>query len=101
MNSKAIIATIVGIFGLIATVWGSVTVLDARYEQKIVHESEHAVIQSSFDNFSYTILKREIREIREEILHADDPQHTAELRLALQDAIDRLCRQFPHDRECR
>ena len=89
------------LFGLFASVWGGVTIMDARYEQQAVHGVEHEVIQASFDNFSYTILKEAIREIREEINQAIDPGRIAQLRLDLQDAIDRLCRQFPEDRECR
>jgi hypothetical protein len=93
--------TITGVGAAFVVLWGGVQVADTRYEQKAVHETEHSIIQTGMDNFSLTILKKEIRELREIIAHEDDPAHAARLQLDLQDAIDRLCRFFPEDRECR
>ena len=89
------------LLGLVASVWGSVTVLDNRYEVKQVHEVEHSAIQTGMDTFSYAILKKEIREIRELLRDAQHPEDTARLELDLADAIDALCIQFPEDRECK
>jgi hypothetical protein len=86
---------------LIATVYGGTQAMDARYEVKQVHEPEHAIIVAGMDNFSYTILKREIREIRELIYTEGNEARLVQLQLELQDAIDRLCKQFPEDRECK
>lgn len=93
--------SVVGVGAAIATIWGGMVTLDSRYEIKESHTVEHRVIQTGMDNFSYTILKKEIREIREEIQHAVDVAHLERLQMDLEDAIDRLCLQFPQDRECR
>jgi len=99
---KIIIATITGLFVLIGGVWGSVQIADTRYEMQIVHKPEHVLITQSLDSYAYTALKTEIREIRNEIwkLNGSDANRRRQLDLDLQDAIDRLCRQFPMDREC-
>lgn len=84
----------------VGVVWGGVTVLDARYEMKEVHEPEHEAIQTSFDGMTVSSIKREIREIREQLRNATDPDYRAYLQAELADAIDRLCRISPADREC-
>lgn len=101
-TKTGIIATVAGAFALIGTVWGSVTIADARYELKEVHEPEHVLIQASFDQMSYTAMKGEIREIRELLfrLNGSDQARKQQLEWDLQDAIDRLCKSFPEDREC-
>lgn len=102
MNIKTWVATAAGIFALVGTVWGSVTILDQRYELKVVHAEKHDIIASGMDTFSITLLKREIRELRELIEHEDgDPDHIARLQADLDDAIDRLCDISPDDRECK
>jgi len=103
MNLKATIATIAGIFALIGTVWGSVTVFDDRYEMKEVHAPVHVSIQAEFSSMSYTALKAEIRAIRDAIwkLNGSDADRKRQLELDLKDAVDRLCLTFPTDRECK
>ena len=83
----------------VGVIWGGLIAMDNRYEVKETHEVEHVVITTGLDNFSYTVLKKEIREIRDSLYNAP-PDRKQQLELDLQDAIDRLCRQFPDDREC-
>lgn len=97
-GAAKLVLIVIGIFG---AVWGSVEVADSRYELQAVHEIEHTVIQTSMDTLSYTALKREIREIRTLISQEQNPQRIVNLKLDLSDAIDRLCREFPADRECK
>lgn len=98
---KIVLYAVGSILGLVATVYGSVTVLDGRYEVKQVHVVEHKAIQTGMDTFSYAILKKEIREIRTLLRTAESLQERERLEMDLQDAIDALCMQFPDDRECR
>lgn len=51
-------------------------------------------------DIQYTILKREIRELRKEIRTERSEVAKRFLQEDLQDAIDKLCRIVPEDREC-
>ncbi len=53
------------------------------------------------EEISYTLLKGEIRELRKDISRESDTALREYLMLDLQDAIDRLCRIAPKDRECK
>jgi hypothetical protein len=99
MVVKIIVGLMAGILGLFGTVWGSVTVLDGRYEQKIVHTPVHMQITQGMNSYAYTALKKEIREIRTQLLNATGAWKQ-QLEYDLIDALDRLCLQFPNDREC-
>lgn len=85
----------------VGSIYGGVMGLDMRYEQKEVHEPEHVLISTGMETFAYSIMKKEIREIRELLYRETDPARKAYLILELNDAIDRLCIQFPKDRECK
>ena len=100
MAIKATVLTIAALFGVVATVWGSVTTLDYRYEQRIVHAPLHMQIQEGMNSYAQTALKDTIRDIRNDMRNTNDPAWLQQLRDDLEDAIDRLCTQFPEDREC-
>lgn len=101
MELNVLVKSITSVAAAVAVMWAGVTTLDTRYEMKQVHQKDHIIINTGMDNFSYTILKREIREIREMMVEfAENPEVYARLALDLQDAVDRLCNQFPEDREC-
>jgi hypothetical protein len=89
MNKSFAIAllTAVGGGGTWAGGIGAVSWLDARY----------APVAAVAD-VQWTALKNEIRELRKAI---DDDPDNRRLKEDLQDAIDRLCRAFPDDRECK
>lgn len=82
------ISTILGAVGAtvaaVGTVYGGVMALDARYAQKELVE-----------DLAWSGLKREIRELRREVEAGEASQEE------LDELIDRLCRAYPEDRECR
>ncbi len=90
--NKALILTIAGIGGSGATLGsgiGAVTWLDDRYAPLAVVE-----------DLAWSSLKGDIRDIRGQIAAAENEQLKALLELDLQDTIDRLCKNYPDDREC-
>lgn len=58
------------------------------------------VTTSDFDDLNFTILKREIRDIKREIREEHDPEIREYLKEDLDELIDKLCRLEPDDREC-
>lgn len=100
MELSGLIKTGTALMAAVGVLWGSVTVLDSRYEMKEVHAPQHEMIQTSFDGMAVSSIKKEIRDLREAIRDASDPEYRAYLEAELVDAIDRLCNIKPDDREC-
>jgi len=95
-----IIKTMSGLLAVVALVWAGLAGMDGRYELKEVHEPVHIQITQGMNSYAYTALKKEIREIRDQIRTTSDNDWRRQLQNDLQDALDRLCMQFPSDREC-
>lgn len=92
---------VVAVGAAMSVLFGGMTALDSRYEQRTVHQPEHEIIQAGMDDMSYAVLKKEIREIRAALEVANSAEYIRALREDLQNAIDRLCRIAPDDRECK
>ena len=91
--NKAILAALVTVGGGGIT-WGgsfgAIQWLDDRYAP-----------MAAVEDVQWTALKKEIRELRQDIEAAkDNAELKARLEQDLQDTIDRLCKAFPDDREC-
>ena len=67
----------------------------------VVYAFTTFVTVSDFNELNYTIIKREIREIRKELSIESDPDMVEYLEEDLDELIDRLCRIAPKDRECK
>lgn len=66
-------------------------------------DNRYAPVQA-VEDVQWTTLKNSIREIRADIAAAEEAGNEAlanQLRGDLEDTIDRLCRTFPDDRECK
>ena len=46
------------------------------------------------------LIKRDIRDIKRELAHEDDPQKREDLQEELEEMLDDLCEIKPEDREC-
>lgn len=80
---KAVIASVTALVAVMATAYGSIFALDARYAPVDLVE-----------DLVWSGMKREIRELRREVEAGQaDPEE-------LQELIDRFCRSYPDDREC-
>lgn len=94
MDSKTILATIAGVFALVATVWGSVTVFDNRY----VAASQFEQLQKGVDDTNIILLKGRIYDARKDLIANPDNQVIKDY---LQGLIDELCVKKPDDPECK
>ena len=81
---NAVIATVGGVLVAVGTTYGGVMALDARYAQRQLVE-----------DLAWSGLKRELRELRREVEAGQASQEE------LDELIDRLCRAYPEDRDCR
>ena len=81
----------------IGLIWTMVTGTAAA----VVYAFTTFVTVSDFNELNYTIIKREIREIRKELSIESDPDMVEYLEEDLDELIDRLCRIAPKDRECK
>ena len=98
-RAQIITGVITTLFALVASVWAGTDMLDKRHVTRIEYETQGAQLME----MGYTALKKEIRELREANIHADQSGHTEwadALANDLKDAVDRLCRDWPQDREC-
>ena len=77
----------IGLVGLLSSSFATVWFLDARYAP-----------MAAFEDVQWSALKSEIRQLRDKLEQNPDDKDTVE---ELQDVIDRLCRAFPDDRECK
>lgn len=71
---------------VVGTVGGGFFAIDETY-----------VRRTDFDSFQWGVLKEQIRELRKEIEARGDIDDV----LDLEELLDRFCRAFPDDRECR
>lgn len=55
---------------------------------------------SDIDRIEVRLIKRELRDLREELTHATDEAHKRHLEEYIEEAIDDLCAIEPEDREC-
>lgn len=81
---KAALATVGALLAVMATAYGSIFALDARY----------APLQL-VEDLVWSGLKREIRELRRDVEAGRATQEE------LDELLDRFCRSYPEDRECR
>ena len=88
-----VIATIAGIFGLIASVWAGVVVLDDRY----VVSSDFEQLQQNVKDTNIILLKGQIWEARKSLMQDPDNEIIQDY---LQSLIDQLCVKRPDDAEC-
>ena len=93
LATKAI-ASVVAVSGFGSGAWvGGIQVrdyLDERYAPMQV-----------VDDLAWTTMKGEIRRLRQLIEDAESATVREQLEEDLQDTIDRFCKNYPEDRECR
>ena len=92
-TGMTIAAALIGTPLSLGSAFGTVKWLDDRYAPL-----------AAVEDVQWTALKGEIRTIREKIAEAEasgNEQLKAQLELDLQDTIDRLCKAFADDRECK
>jgi hypothetical protein len=81
------IGVIVSAGSLIGATAGTIQLADQRYAP-----------MAAFEDVQWTSLKNSIREVRKQLALTPDDQR---LKDELADLIDRLCKAFPEDRECK
>lgn len=100
MNTTTVLAACAALVTLTGGIWGGTQILDQRLVTRVEFEAQAATI----DELAYTIMKAEIRELREALREArarGDDEWASGLEADLEDALDRLCLRYPQDRECR
>jgi hypothetical protein len=80
---KAAIVSVGALLAVMATAYGSIFALDARY----------APVQL-VEDLVWSGMKREIRELRRDVSEGRAAPED------LQELLDRFCRSYPNDREC-
>lgn len=87
---KTVLVTLGSLFGVLTVAYGSINALDARYAPIGVVE-----------DLAYSTLKKDLRDLRERISKAENADLKRDLEADLEALVDRLCRSFPNDRECK
>lgn len=84
---QMVIAAGVAAGGLIGSTIGAVSWADARY-----------VAQGEFSDLLWSQLKGQLRELRKAL--ESDPDNRG-IKDEIEATLDRLCKQYPEDRDCR
>lgn len=86
------IAKVTAALTLIGSIAGGIYAADARY-----------VLTSDYQDFQWSIMKEQLRELRKELRSWDDTTGTVphELERDYEELLDLFCRKYPQDRECR
>lgn len=87
------IAAVIGAPVSLGSAFGTVKWLDDRYAPL-----------AAVEDVQWTALKKEMRELQDEIANAEKEGNTAladRLRQDLEDTTDRFCKAFPDDRICK
>lgn len=93
LTPKVVMVALLGLSGSVSGAWmGGIKVVewaDTRYAP-----------MDAVEDLAWSALKREIRDIRERISQAQSEAVRQSLQADLEDTIDRLCKNYPEDREC-
>ena len=84
------LATITALLTVFGGAYGSVWFLDGRYAPL-----------SAVEDLAWSTLKDDIRDLRERIRQAQNPELKRNLEEDLEELLDRFCRSYADDRECR
>ena len=84
---QMVIAGVVASGSLIGATAGTIQLADSRYAP-----------MAAFEDVQWTALKNSIREVRKQLEQNPDDQR---LKDELSDLLDRLCKAFQEDRECK
>lgn len=55
---------------------------------------------SDIERIEVRLIKRDLRDLRDELRHESDPEARAEIERDIEEALDDLCAIAPDDREC-
>lgn len=80
----------VGVLTCIGLIGGGLAFQDTRH-----------VMASEYQDFQWSVLKQQIRDLREDIENEGDPERVEEWELDLEELLDLFCRKYADDRECR
>ena len=56
---------------------------------------------AAVEDLAYSQLKKDLRDLRDRIAEAQNPEVKKGLEEDLESLLDRLCRSYPEDRECK
>jgi hypothetical protein len=93
MNPTAIVGTLGGLAALFGGLYAGVQTADSRYQPR----GEY-VTTAEFKNIEWSLLRREVRELKADYEANPDDAGAREDYL---EALDRFCLSFPQDRLCK